>query len=143
MLPRGERLQNASCTISAIIISIHAPARGATSEQQAQSAREYHFNPRSREGSDGKGGMVQKMSIISIHAPARGATKTYENILSLEEFQSTLPRGERQEHDSVRLDLGKFQSTLPRGERLFEISGKYETVFISIHAPARGATSYQ
>ena len=80
------------------------------------------------------------MSIISIHAPARGATKTYENILSLEEFQSTLPRGERQEHDSVRLDLGKFQSTLPRGERLFEISGKYETVFISIHAPARGAT---
>ena len=56
-------------------------------------------------------------------------------------FQSTLPRGER-----PILFLGsdpawRFQSTLPRGERR-SLSGKeFSKYTISIHAPARGATS--
>ena len=57
-------------------------------------------------------------------------------------FQSTLPRGERlQLTTSYTAAMLKFQSTLPRGERP-EMTGKpHEEVAISIHAPARGATS--
>ena len=80
------------------------------------------------------------MSIISIHAPARGATKTYENILSLEEFQSTLPRGERPLGRRLWRCLSQFQSTLPRGERRYFDYESFGRDLISIHAPARGAT---
>ena len=66
-------------------------------------------------------------------APATGATYL---------FQSTLPRGERQYFGRMRRNPQRFQSTLPRGERLLSIINKYElTEYISIHAPARGATS--
>ena len=55
-------------------------------------------------------------------------------------FQSTLPRGERRAGMFLLALVAKFQSTLPRGERRCiqhaEAAGKY----ISIHAPARGAT---
>ena len=56
-------------------------------------------------------------------------------------FQSTLPRGERRCFFLPRFSPGyRFQSTLPRGERLpgITISGSF--LFISIHAPTRGAT---
>ena len=57
-------------------ISIHAPARGATSS--AEILLSYHpvnFNPRSREGSDRTSlSVMPANSKISIHAPARGAT---------------------------------------------------------------------
>ena len=77
------------------------------------------FNPRSREGNDAvcwEGRRAwQKVSIhvpargttrmllilfaivlVSIHVPARGTTKMILAILSEEAFQSTFPRGERQ-----------------------------------------------
>ena len=56
------------------------------------------FNPRSREGSDGK--------------------------LS-----------------SIKNTVSEFQSTLPRGERLIGGDGRVGYDEISIHAPARGATT--
>ena len=55
-------------------------------------------------------------------------------------FQSTLPRGERPESRSLVPGLAMFQSTLPRGERHRVPSGPAHHVFVSIHAPARGAT---
>ena len=123
-------------------ISIHAPARGATMDQAKHDAKESNFNPRSREGSDGK------------------SVKVIGNIY---EFQSTLPRGERHRFrvrtdtvsnnfnprsregsDEILAKLGLseivFQSTLPRGERLPRRAVLYGDVRISIHAPARGAT---
>ena len=81
------------------------------------------------------------ITIISIHAPARGATKTAGmSANEYMQFQSTLPRGERQYSDDGKTFTGKdfnprsregsdegmaimsdikskFQSTLPRGER--------------------------
>ncbi len=77
-----------------------------------------NFNPRSREGSDESGRNSGRKLQISIHAPARGATCPYLQyytayIISIhapargatvlmyiydkgkQEFQSTLPRGER------------------------------------------------
>ena len=120
-------------------ISIHAPARGATflhslkycdckfqstlprgERQNQDKGREIqkYFNPRSREGSDHTRHLDSIHTSISIHAPARGATMgCFCMEKYIDQFQSTLPRGERlyipcSHHCSYR-----FQSTLPRGER--------------------------
>ena len=57
-------------------------------------------------------------------------------------FQSTLPRGERRNTRSSQRSAHKFQSTLPRGERLVRCHHHASKRYISIHAPARGATEY-
>ena len=56
------------------IISIHAPARGATVADKRFLPADLHFNPRSREGSDERDRIKTDLDGISIHAPARGAT---------------------------------------------------------------------
>ena len=84
-------------------------------------SRSCDFNPRSREGSDVRNLTQHSGRIfISIHAPARGATRS-----------GSFPGPQ----------LHIFQSTLPRGERQNRIFPKSSFTLISIHAPARGATS--
>ena len=101
---------------------------------------------------------------ISIHAPARGATnfnnlenavgRLFQSTLPRGErllaqnqyynpqiFQSTLPRGERLNDRKDTNQYNSFQSTLPRGERRELYCTLEHTMYISIHAPARGATS--
>ena len=74
-LPRGERLFSVPRGRICIVISLHAPARGATRYKQSVNRADRHFNPRSREGSDLPFDDPQYTSYnISIHAPARGAT---------------------------------------------------------------------
>ena len=100
------------------IISIHAPAWGATLLRQSKTRMITDFNPRSRVGSDvlcryrprtsrnfnprsRVGSDACGISIcctsrpISIHAPAWGATDNFELNTIYQIFQSTLPRGER------------------------------------------------
>ena len=59
-------------------VSIHAPARGATSGtyHQGRGVGGRSFNPRPRTGGDYKAGVEVggTLAIVSIHAPARGAT---------------------------------------------------------------------
>ena len=55
-------------------ISIHAPARGATITIDVMGVRQVYFNPRSRKGSDKLWTTAHLQEQISIHAPARGAT---------------------------------------------------------------------
>ena len=55
-------------------------------------------------------------------------------------FQSTLPRGERHVLIITGENQEEFQSTLPRGERPNLLFVKNSDNYISIHAPARGAT---
>ena len=128
---------------NAVFISIHAPARGATGYNRCDLYPASDFNPRSREGSDD--------FILSM-----------ADLLYL--FQSTLPRGERLPLAFPCQRLTRFQSTLPRGERRYILQDFLfpllyfnprsregsdtnttddgdKTNFISIHAPARGATS--
>ncbi len=100
------------------VISIHAPARGATRSEASRSSARWYFNPRSRKGSD---------------LPAEAVS--VEPSL----FQSTLPQGERPSHGRQSNPAGHFnprsrkgsdasvqkyianaplfQSTLPQGER--------------------------
>ena len=76
-----------------------------------------YFNPRSREGSDSKQAADGTWYKISIRAPARGATAYLDTLESQAEFQSALPRGERQHRQATSKRFYVFQSALPRGER--------------------------
>ena len=141
--PRGARLAANGVGDRRVRVSIHAPARGATCVVWRERAVEKGFNPRAREGRD------------HFHAQfrARGGG-----------FQSTRPRGARLGFDKESDELKMFQSTRPRGARRragvpvapaqrfnpraregrdafqFEFGAFADDV--SIHAPARGATTF-
>ncbi len=100
------------------LISIHAPAKGATKVFLEK---------------DGD-------RRISIHAPAKGATVAHRAYPPMLSFQSTLPRRERPSNKILSVKLYGFQSTLPRRERLTTSEQSLATSGISIHAPAKGAT---
>ena len=99
-------------------ISIHAPARGATSFSETSVSCSCYFNPRSRKGSD-------------------AVSDAQSSDVQL--FQSTLPQGERQQ-----LETGLSYSSYfnPRSRKGSDDDGINYVIIngISIHAPARGAT---
>ena len=145
-------------------ISIHAPAKGATSFLNYPNHNIYDFNPRSREGSDcvlfcivvtrfrfqstlprrerhGFLGAVSKVLAISIHAPAKGATSEHiRNSKNLHHFNPRSREGSDREKQYINMMINLFQSTLPRRERRQMPLGNRQFVGISIHAPAKGAT---
>ena len=101
-------------------VSIHAPARGATALLRPQA----HAGP------------------VSIHAPARGATDWgWSDWRCSGRFN---PRA-RTGRDAVRhagyRAQAKFQSTRPHGARRKHFDGCRCLLEVSIHAPARGATT--
>ena len=103
-----------------IVISIHAPAKGATESRCRSSGSGCDFNPRSREGSDRTFWRGQSVLSISIHAPAKGATRNRHS--SRTRYTDFNPRS-REGSDFLRFKP--------------EIS-----CIISIHAPAKGATCH-
>ena len=124
-----------------IAISIHAPARGATASVPIADdtfAISIHAPAR---GATGQVSIVINHGQISIHAPARGATAVTMSLQFCQIFQSTLPQGERPYFDEREGETCGFQSTLPQGERLPLTGSPDLPEPISIHAPARGATS--
>ena len=139
--PRGGRLETREDGEDLYIISIHAPARGATRSCRSGLTRSGNFNPRPREGGDlneiGQSCKLSKISIhapargatqfcpdcekpiqISIHAPARGATRPLLLGLTFGAISIHAPaRGATLVAHPRKTD-GKFQSTPPRGGRL-------------------------
>ena len=121
-------------------VSIHAPTRGATQ------CRLQH----------------QRIWLVSIHAPTRGATSSALRNISVSAFQSTHPHGVRLtktevlrqyrtfqsthphgvRRDVIRciVDDSEFQSTHPHGVRHVTLGQKASLLWVSIHAPTRGAT---
>ncbi len=82
-------------------VSIHAPAWGATRSSPAPVTVIGSFNPRSRVGSDlPHPHPPDQHPGVSIHAPAWGATRGGISRRPDRWFQSTLPRGERQNRRS-------------------------------------------
>ena len=65
---------------------------------------------------------------------------TIYSTMTIQEFQSTHPRGVRPSLFAKDLLTGLFQSTHPRGVRLFTAGLVLGLTAISIHAPTRGAT---
>ena len=99
---------------------------------------------------------------VSIHAPARGATPQYEYQWDAAQFQSTRPRGARRLNMSINGTLRSFNPRAREGrDACVRLAGAYSQRFnpraregrdgfpaweyaarrVSIHAPARGATS--
>ena len=144
------------------LISIHAPARGATSMAamgttlgngfQSTLPRgerlvkpcclkyPFNFNPRSREGSDEDVTTKVDSLEISIHAPARGATSTYQHTHYSTRISIHAPaRGATDFSDFFKFFLRISIHAPARGATVDPFFGSLDHV-ISIHAPARGAT---
>ena len=100
------------------VISIHAPAKGATNDMILPCIPKLDFNPRSREGSD---------------------SFYYGNNTQIEQFQSTLPRRERLLCDFTSLCVCHFNPRSREGSD-DDVVCAFEDFEISIHAPAKGAT---
>ena len=77
------------------MVSIHAPARGATGQTTTKSAED-RFNSRARKGRDFQNFTFMATRNVSIHAPARGATcGPFCGHGRHEVFQFTRPQGAR------------------------------------------------
>ena len=124
-------------------ISIHAPARGATSSFQIINLQIRYFNPRSRKGSDGIPRSIFLRVLTFQSTLPQGERRTsairvvgdrdfnprsrkgsdcreLEKQAGTRLFQSTLPQGERLIQRWASLTQTLFQSTLPQGERLLK-----------------------
>ncbi len=123
-------------------ISIRAPARGATippiyvtlklpfqsalprgerREVHTYATHTRHFNPRSREGSDGGSDQVTVYGVISIRAPARGATFAYDDFSFGGYISIRAPARGATANCRICDASMIFQSALPRGERPAEM----------------------
>ena len=124
------------------MISIHAPAQGATYARPQTNSIRLNFNSRSRTGSDMDTIFGLPFDRISIHAPAQGATgsQTAENAAAL--FQFTLPHRERLTAKTLFSYRLYFNSRSRTGSDMHADDMECDLV-ISIHAPAQGATSGQ
>ncbi len=101
------------------LVSIHAPARGATNLQQRGGLHNESFNPRPRAGGDIEDRMqVYKVASFNPRPRAGGDGRGSMGMNRTDMFQSTPPRGGRREGWD------------------YESTGND----VSIHAPARGAT---
>ena len=101
------------------------------------------FNPRAREGRDLTGLFDVKTNFaVSIHAPARGAT-FYLSFVLLPQvlFQSTRPRGARHGCCRFRGFLPCFNPRAREGRDARAGTLLAGIAAVSIHAPARGATT--
>ena len=117
-LPRGERL------------SVFAPA-----QQPA------YFNPRSREGSDAHHPSVFFHFTHFNPRSREGSDTTNQSVLHcFRKFQSTLPRGERLHSPYFEISSYNFNPRSREGSDII-VKPAPAITSISIHAPARGATS--
>ena len=134
---RSDRLQ--SCRLSGIQISIHAPTRGATNQLVLDKLDELISIHAPTRGATNWVASMCLEKFISIHAPTRGATaKAIENDKN-GVFQSTLPREERQYFVRLQSKTKHFNPrSHERSDRTVDDGGC--SIFISIHAPTRGAT---
>ncbi len=118
-LPRRERRGRVQAICPRDTISIHAPAKGATAYRAIVNFYVVNFNPRSREGSDG-------FLVQASHREGRN-------------FNPRSREGSDHTAGPFYCRPCLFQSTLPRRERQL-ILVILKTLYISIHAPAKGAT---
>ena len=120
--PRGARRILRCCESWSWMVSIHAPAWGATSVLCAPGRGAGRFNPRARVGRD---------SSLRINSICK--------IL----FQSTRPRGARHAIFRIVPDRGQVSIHAPAWGATRRSRGRLRRARVSIHAPAWGATRGQ
>ena len=123
------------------LISIHAPAKGATCAPFMPLRRGKDFNPRSREGSD-LCSRTRSNALTNFNPRSREGSDT-RHLSRMRHAEHFNPRS-REGSDVVSIAQEQtpylFQSTLPRRERPEKIKSVTFPKGISIHAPAKGAT---
>ncbi len=163
-LPRRERRYVDSQNTDKHEISIHAPAKGATSKDDGRHSEGEEFQstlPRRErqytfvglgpcfsisihapaKGATKDGPSKMYLPKISIHAPAKGATVIKPSKVAWkEDFNPRSREGSDNSQKGPKPYTIKFQSTLPRRERLIDPIYTLLDGDISIHAPAKGAT---
>ena len=155
----------ASFWTAGIVVSIHVPARGTTRLEPAAGEKRLSFNPRSRKGNDEVRLRSFSVHSVSIHVPARGTTCDICLVLQLVGVSIHVPaRGTTAKRGLIKWHIIKFQSTFPQGERhgistiISTLTGfnprsrkgndiffptDSQSVFVSIHVPARGTTLWR
>ena len=139
-LPRGERQGRYKDLWRFVKFQFTLP-RGERRLARLLSARRLAFQftlPRGERLGDFE--LVVVVGDVSIHAPAWGATPLRPSAAKCSRFQFTLPRGERLHAGDQDFSYYMFQFTLPRGERHFQTVTQRGADYVSIHAPAWGAT---
>ena len=164
--PHGARHGAQRLAAGLVQVSIHAPARGATTTAEAAGPCLWSFNPRARTGRDqrwrprrrrtrcfnprartgrdrGRSLGAGVMDRVSIHAPARGATpggssgfptrRSFNPRARTGRDGSWVPATRRRSGFNPRARTGR-DATVPNRQR---------PDLVSIHAPARGATSHE
>ena len=122
-------------------VSIHAPARGATDLRYLDAVLQSVSIHAPARGATVAGGALDLFGVVSIHAPARGATCTPSTRSPARGCFNPRPRtGGDGSGIAHWLRVVWFQSTPPRGGRLPTLARNLDSLSVSIHAPARGAT---
>ena len=100
-------------------VSIHAPARGATSRAGKGNHREIVSIHAPARGATQRRALLQMQEEVSIHAPARGATYDFKVTFDSRGAVSihAPARGATRQGSGIREVLYRFQSTRPRGAR--------------------------
>ncbi len=98
-------------------VSIHAPAGGATGDHRHQTHLVRVSIHAPAGGATQGGPRSSKDREVSIHAPAGGATLFHANQFWPYLFQSTRPQGARQDQIKANYHVELFQSTRPQGAR--------------------------
>ncbi len=117
--PRGARRTRAPAIRVPACVSIHAPARGATIQRRRRKRLPRRFNSRAREGRD---------ALLDRRRPGRRG------------FNSRAREGRDVRRAELLHHVAEFQFTRPRGARP-ESPQPGVIRCVSIHAPARGATT--
>ena len=121
-------------------VSIHAPARGATMQVAGLLINVWFQSTRPR-GARRSVAATHDRVAVSIHAPARGATRM-RNLGSAVGrcFNPRARAGRDGDTAAIAASCNSFQSTRPRGARPTAAPCCEGVRWVSIHAPARGAT---
>ena len=139
--PRGARHAEVTEDGEFLIVSIHAPARGATRRTDAPPTPT-RFNPRAREGRDMRSSK-KKEHYARFNPRAREGRDTTRprNSGGAWKFQSTRPRGARRTDSGALVHaLRCFNPRAREGRDFFSRANRCGILLVSIHAPARGAT---
>ena len=144
------------------IVSIHAPARGATPKARMAVASFSSFNSRAREGRDKSVGCLHCRQLFQFTRPRGARPMSVRSTPMDPSFNSRAREGRDIGHRASHIYRCLFQFTRPRGARrpfpmvipftmCFNSRARegrdlpfraYNMVYnVSIHAPARGATS--
>ena len=127
---------------SSPLVSIHAPAGGATAAFfLLLPASGVSIHAPAGGATDSPPTMTQSIPFVSIHAPAGGATSSPTLMPNPHPSFNPRARGGRDPpKGDEELFFDRFQSTRPRGARRVQARLCGPAVRVSIHAPAGGAT---